>query len=114
MCCCVKKFPSAVVFHHVAASTTVGSPQFIRRINRNAMIAAIKNYPLALMMRNILRIFVVFLSTLWIYPHPLAALRGRWDVMTLLPQILKKRREIQKQRKVSLKKLNTIMSQDFE
>jgi GT2 family glycosyltransferase len=106
--------PSAVVFHHVAASTTVGSTQFIRRINRNAMITALKSYPLALMMRNILRIFAVLLSTLWIYPHPLAALRGRWDALTKLPGILKERREVQKKRTVSLKRLNTIMSRDFE
>jgi GT2 family glycosyltransferase len=105
--------PSAIVFHHVAASTTVGSPKFIRRINRNAMIAAIKNYPLALMMRNIISITAVFLSTLWIYPHPLAALRGRLDAMTIIPRLLRKRRKIQKRRKVSLRSLNTIMSRDF-
>lgn len=106
--------PSAIVFHHVAASTTVGSTQFIRRINRNAMITALKNYPFALMLRNIIRIAAVFLSTLWIYPHPSAALRGRVDALTMLPRLLKERREIQKQRTVSLKRLNSVMSRDFE
>jgi GT2 family glycosyltransferase len=106
--------PSAIVFHHVAASTTVGSPQFIRRINRNAVITAVKNYPLGLIMRNILRITAVFLSTLWIYPHPLAALRGRLDTLTILPRLLRKRRKIQKQRKASLHRINKIMSRDFE
>jgi hypothetical protein len=78
------------------------------------MIAALKNYPLGLMMRNFLRITAVFLSTLWIYPHPLAALWGRFEVLTLLPRLLRKRRQIQKQRKVSLQRLNSIMSRDFE
>jgi GT2 family glycosyltransferase len=102
--------PSAIVYHHVGASLDVGSPPFIFRTNRNAVITIIKNYPLPLLLRNIMRIAFVFLSTLLIYPHPLSAIRGRFEALRKLPYYLKKRRAIQKKRIVPLERLNTIMS----
>ncbi|MGD9344563.1 MAG: glycosyltransferase family 2 protein [Candidatus Aminicenantes bacterium] len=102
--------PTAIVYHHVGASIAVGSPGFIFRTNRNAVITIIKNYPLGLLSRNILMIALVFFSTLWIYPHPISAIRGRFEALRRLPYFFKKRKEIQKKRIVSLERLNTMMS----
>jgi len=102
--------PTAIVYHHVGASIAVGSPAFIFRTNRNAVITIIKNYPLGLLSRNILMIALVFFSTLWVYPHPFSAIKGRFEAFRRLPYFIKKRKEIQKNRIVSLERLNAIMS----
>ena len=102
--------PTAIVYHRVAGSTDIGSARFIHRINRNAVLVFLKNYPTKLMLKNIVKIATLFLSTLLRWPHPWAAVTGRLDAMKLLPSILKKREEIQRRRVVSLGKLNSMMS----
>lgn len=102
--------PKAIVYHHVGASIAVGSPNFIFRTNRNAVITFIKNYPFPLMLKYIMRIATVFLSSLWRFPHPFAAIRGRAEALRRIPHYLKKRKEIQRKRVVSNDRLSTILS----
>jgi GT2 family glycosyltransferase len=97
--------PDAVVYHMGSATFGVRSPTATRLGTRNSLCLLVKNLPTPLVPRLLpfvvagqLSRLVVTASTFTLRPH----LEGLAGALRLLPLMLKKRREIQKRRRVSV------------
>jgi len=101
--------PDAVVWHRVSFSTKSFSDRSIYWSKRNSFWVMIKNLPLGLFFRHSFHIIGYnLLSDLrWIFGGRIKpVIKGRWDGLTKLPTILRKRKTILKNRKISNKELN--------
>ncbi len=101
--------PPAVSYHIGSASSEPGSKDFIRRTNRNAIFTFIKDYPGGIMKRHLPELVSTFFLSLFLTDHPLSALLGRLDALKKLPALLRKRKEIQRNRTCSLHVLEQLM-----
>ena len=101
--------PDAVVWHRVSFSTKSFSDRSIYWSKRNSFWVMIKNLPLGLFFRHSFHIIGYnLLSDLrWIFGGRIKpVIKGRWDGLTKLPTMLRKRKNILKNRKISNKELN--------
>ena len=105
--------PDAVAYHMRGATTAQAKPRFRVPQRRNQLWVPLKNYPASALLRHAPEILVlnvgvavqdlldgVFRSTL----------RGWFEAITGIPRILRKRRAIQRSRRVGLERLNAVVT----
>lgn len=108
--------PDAVVFH-MGGATSGRVPNLSRYLFfRNTLSMVAKNWPAAALARNAPRL-LLFLGKSFS-----ASIRGRWframargtrDALLQLPRTLRKRREVQRARRVDMNYLNEIVRADY-
>jgi len=101
--------PDAVVWHRVSFSTKSFSDRSIYWSKRNSFWVMIKNLPLGIFLKHSFHIIGYnLLSDLrWILGGRIKPVfKGRWDGFTKLPTMLRKRKNILKNRKISNNEFN--------
>jgi hypothetical protein len=106
----------AIVLHRVSGSIGLRSSLAVRQFSRNTEWVYIKNMPLLLMIRYFHHKILVDLYTLIDSVRdgrvgPL--LMGKIGALVGLPRMLKKRREVQRLRKVSIGEINLMLTPVF-
>jgi GT2 family glycosyltransferase len=110
--------PTAVVYHKVRSSIGYMSDKAIYYTLRNSEFVRIKNVPLCIFLRCLPE-FIVGMITEFIYfaiKHKKFGLylKSKFDVIKMLPVMLKKRRDIMKKKRVGNKYLYSIMTSVWE
>jgi GT2 family glycosyltransferase len=108
--------PGAVAFH-MGAGTSARVPNLSRYLFfRNTLSMVAKDWPAAAFARNAPRLALFLLKTL------VASIRGRWlsaylrgarDALLQLPRTLRKRRAVQRSRRVGIGYLNGVVRPDY-
>jgi GT2 family glycosyltransferase len=118
--------PAAVVRHHRGATLGLGSRKRLELIERNRVLLAAKLFPWSLLWLNIPYYLARVVSGAWaaargrgeaaLYPGLSGKLTIAWALATgdlkallLLPRMLRKRREIQKIRKLSPRQVRELI-----
>jgi len=97
--------PTALVYHRLNATLKTYSPEYVYYGHRNLEFVYFKNMPLPLLLITLpLHLLDVFLSFCYFCAigRGRVFLRAKWDAAKALPQVLRKRREIQRARTASL------------
>lgn len=108
--------PKAVVYHKISQTIGVESDFQIYQSRRNVEYVYLKNMPLPLilltlpmhMLYNLLTFFQALTEG-----RPLVFLKAKWNFLINFKKVCKKRKEIQAQRKVSLKELLSSFSKNY-
>jgi GT2 family glycosyltransferase len=118
--------PRAVVRHHRGATLGLNSGRRLELIERNRVLLAAKLFPWSLLCLNPLYYLARILSGMWeaargrgdsaLYPGSAgkltiaaALIRGDWQALLLLPRMLRKRREIERIRKLSPRQVRELI-----
>jgi GT2 family glycosyltransferase len=108
--------PSAVVYHKASATEKPGSPFLTYYIHRNSELVYYKNMPAFL----ILKYFHTYLAIrmlaafYWILKgRGILYFKGKLSFLALLGQTMKKRKEIQKRRSVSVSYIESILDKQW-
>jgi len=118
--------PNAVVRHHRGATLGLGSGRRLELIERNRVLLAAKLFPWSLLLLNPLYYLARLASGLWEAAHgrgetalyrgvkgkwTIAAslLRGDFQALPLLPRMLRKRREIERVRRLSPRQVRELI-----
>lgn len=105
--------PAAVAYHMRGATTGRDKPRYRLPQRRNALWLLVKNYPLPALVRHAPEIVILNVG---IAIQDLldgvfgATLRGWLQAVLGLPRILRKRRAIQRSRRVGLERLNAVVT----
>ncbi len=101
--------PTAIVHHKVSAAIGQNSDLVIYYNLRNCDFVRIKNIPFLLFIRNFYHFFITYIYEFYFYiikSNNLSLyLKAKIDVIIFLPNLLRKRRKILKNRKVSISDL---------
>ena len=105
--------PMAVVYHIGGGTAKWGSTEHIYFCSRNRITVLLKNMPLSLLLKNLLGILWIELKDtiagcIFLGPYRKMMLKGKMDALWQLPKISKKRRKIQRSRKVSNKYIESL------
>lgn len=118
--------PDAVVRHHRGATLGVRSSRRLELIERNRLLLAAKLFPWSLLWLNGVYYAMRLGAGVWAailgqgevgkYPGmggklaaALALLKGDWQALPLLPRMLKKRRDVERFRKLSPREVRTLI-----
>jgi hypothetical protein len=106
--------PGAILYHKVGATLGAGplDPTTLERMHRNVWFTRIKNLPAALWIRYlpaILATELMLLGGALVRGRPGPLLRARVQVLRALPRMLRKRRAIQRRRRVSAAYLHSMI-----
>jgi GT2 family glycosyltransferase len=118
--------PKAVVRHHRGATLGLNSGRRLELIERNRVLLAAKLFPWSLLWLNPLYYLMRILSGMWeaargrgestLYPGAAgklriaaALIRGDWQALLLLPRTLRKRREVERFRKLSPRQVRELI-----
>lgn len=105
--------PDAVVLHDVSATMGRASELTVYYFSRNSILVWLKNMPLSFMLRYFHHRVFYELASLWFYcvvnRRWKAYLRGKCSAVALIPTMLRKRRVIQRNRKISNAELRQAM-----
>jgi len=108
--------PTAVVYHRLSASIGADSPTYIYYGHRNAELVYFKNMPGLLLWLSLpahllldIALFLFYLRRGQARPY----LRAKLDALKSLPRILRKRREIQRNRKVSVAYIASLLDESW-
>ncbi|MBU0713756.1 MAG: glycosyltransferase family 2 protein [Verrucomicrobia bacterium] len=101
--------PSAEVLHQGHGS---GLPQarYVRLITRNRILLLLKNLPVRLLIRHAASLLYGQIYFFIAYRRPLAALAGYFSVLPVLPHIVRERRAIQKNLKLTLAQVEHLLT----
>jgi GT2 family glycosyltransferase len=106
--------PTAVVLHRVSATIGGGSDLGVYYSSRNDECVWIKNMPMALMIRYFHHKMIQELGVLIYFCIKRGkwgpVLKGKLDAIKMLPQLLRKRKEIQRKKRVTNRYLNTVLT----
>ena len=108
--------PTAVVYHRLHASLGQYSPKYVYYGHRNLEYAYIKNMPLLLLLITLpLHLLDVFLSFCFFLAkgRGLSFLKAKWDVLRVLPHLIRKRRAIQRARTVPISSIASILAKNW-
>jgi len=97
--------PTALVYHRLSATLKTYSTEYVYYGHRNLEFVYFKNMPLPLLLLTFpLHVLDVLLSFCFFCAigKGRVFLRAKWDALKALPRVLRKRREIQRERTVSL------------
>lgn len=106
--------PHAIVYHHLSA--TGGGVTASYYDGRNQLLVLVKNYPAALWRKHAWAILRAQMRLAWEALRAWrgkaarARLRGMLAGLAMMPKALKKRREIQRRRRVSIAYLESVLS----
>lgn len=108
--------PTAVVYHRLSATIGADSPTYIYYGHRNAEFVYFKNMPGPLLWRSLpahllldIALFLFYLRRGQAGPY----VRAKIDALKGLPRILRKRREIQRNRKVSIAYIANLLDESW-
>ena len=118
--------PDAVVRHHRGATLGLASGRRLELIERNRVLLAAKLFPWSLLWMNPVYYLARIVSGIWaaasgrgeaaLYPGPMGKLRmaaalfrGDCQALALLPRMLRKRREIERIRKLSPRQVRKLI-----
>ena len=111
------RYAPGAVAYHMGGATSGRVPNLSRYLFfRNTLALVVKNWPAAAFARHAHRLALFLAKTL------VASIRGRWfrafarglrDALRQLPCTLRKRREVQAQRRVGLDYLDTVVRADY-
>lgn len=109
--------PSAIAYHHLSGtSSKLGSFSRYHSI-KNFYLVWLKNIPWQLLLLYspliVLQSLRLFATSLIKARAPLLFVKSKWAVIRLLPSVVKKRKQIQCSRKVSLGYINSILPKSF-
>jgi GT2 family glycosyltransferase len=105
--------PAARAYHMRGATTGKQKPRYRVPQRRNALWLLIKNYPASALIRHTPEIVLLNAGVAvqdirdGVFG---ATLRGWWQALTGLPRTLRKRRAIQRSRRVGLERLNAVVT----
>jgi GT2 family glycosyltransferase len=109
--------PTAVARHRVSATLSMLKDRGLYYSSRNDEYVWIKNMPAALMMRYLHHKLIQELATISYFCVKKGkwgpVLRGKWDAIRILPQLLTKRKEVQRRKRVSNRYLNSVLTPIF-
>ncbi len=108
--------PEAVVYHKVRATIGENNVNSIYYCYRNMVWALIKNMPASLLLLYLPHILLHRFMTFFAYllkGMPAPYIKGHWDGLRGAPRMLKKRKSIQKNRKISIRELRRIFDADW-
>jgi GT2 family glycosyltransferase len=105
--------PTAKILHQVHGSGLVRS-RYVYLITRNRLTLLFKNIPLALLLKHSWTLLYGQVYFFLVYKRPFHSLAGTLSFLLALPRILRQRRTIQRQRKISCEALETMLSNDLE
>ena len=104
--------PTAVIYHHHSATAIEGSPFKNRLLGRNKIWTMFKNYPWQLLLLYLPIILLYDFGSVLIAlltKRDVSPLNGRLQALIKLPTMWRKRRQIQQNRQISLKKMVSLM-----
>jgi len=101
--------PTAEILHQSHGS---GLPQarYVRLMTRNRILLLLKNMPARLLWRHAVSLLYGQLYFFIAYRRPLAALAGYFSVLPVLPHIVRERRAIQKNLKLTLEQVEQLLT----
>ena len=108
--------PKAIVYHHVRSTAKQDSNLSLYFGYKNATTTLIKNMPGPLLLIYSVDILLYYLFIFLIYGYKrqlMPVLKGQIHAFVNLPITFRKRREIQKQRKVSTTYINSIIDRNW-
>jgi GT2 family glycosyltransferase len=108
--------PAAHVYHKVSATHGYNSPAFVRNGQRNVFYVYIKNMPLPLLLRYWpLHLFYSIASMVYFarIGQLIPFLLGKLEAVLHLPVVLRKRREVQNNRRVSSKAIDDLLTREW-
>jgi GT2 family glycosyltransferase len=118
--------PTAVVRHHRGATLGLGSGRRLALIERNRLLLAAKLFPWSLLWLNAPYFFARVVTGIWeaargrgeasLYPGvrgkltiAAAMIRGEFEALLLLPRMLRKRRQIERIRKLAPREVRELI-----
>ena len=108
--------PTALVYHRLSATLKTYSTEYVYYGHRNLEFVYFKNMPFPLLLLTLpLHVIDVFLSFCFFCAigKGRVFLRAKWDAIKALPRVLRKRREIQRARTVSLAYLLSLLDKSW-
>ena len=108
--------PTALVYHRLSATLKTYSTEYVYYGHRNLEFVYFKNMPLPLLLLTFpLHVIDVFLSFCFFCAigKGRVFLRAKWDAISALPRVLRKRREIQRGRSISLAYLLSLLDKSW-
>ncbi len=108
--------PTAVAYHMRGATTGRQAGRFTALQRRNNVLVVLKDYPAPALLRHLPQVLGFQLVTLVASARDrilVAHLRGLGEVALLLPRMLRKRRAIQRKRRVGMAELDALMSPEI-
>ncbi|MHB1296061.1 MAG: glycosyltransferase family 2 protein [Anaerolineae bacterium] len=109
--------PTAVVRHRLGATYGVESPTKVRLSSRNMLLVLLKNMPGALLLRHAPRMLAVQVyQVLYFFRRGRggAVLLGKLQVLAALGPTLRKRRQIQRARRLTTAELDALLEGDVD
>ncbi len=94
---------------HKSHGSSIARDFYIQLITRNRLLMLFKNVPSNLLIRNFWKIIYGQIYFILVYGKPFTSLKGYLSFLRLLPQCLKKRKEILNKIKISNDELNTLL-----
>lgn len=107
--------PSAVVKHHIGVTSGKISGFVTHQTIKNLPWLTIRNVPLSLLPKVLPRLSLAYLSFVasGLFRHPWPTLKGFTIMLALTPKKLYQRWRIQKQRKLSVRHIESILENDL-
>jgi GT2 family glycosyltransferase len=108
--------PLARVYHKVSATHGFNSEMFVRNGQRNVSAVFVKNMPTLLLFRY-LPLHLIYIGGSMLYflkiGRGCAFFQSKWDFLKQLPLLWRKRRIIQKHRRVSAKEIDLLLDRNW-
>ena len=110
-------YVSDAVVHHVGSASTGKTSDFVYfHVHRNLVWTYFKNMPGALFwlfLPSHMAVNLYVSMQVWVKEGRIIVFKAKLDALRALPSVLKKRSQVQKLRKVSLRELYRIMTKDL-
>ncbi len=104
--------PSAEILHRGQGASTP-RPRYVYLMTRNRLALLFKNIPLELLLKHSWHILYGQFYYFLVYKHPWHSIAGTLAFLTRLPRLLGKRKRIQKRKKISNQKLDSLLSMEL-
>lgn len=104
--------PGATIFHQWSGAK-IPRPYYVYLCTRNRLALLTKNIPWQLLIKHFFTLLYGQLYFFIVYKKPFYSLKGIWVFLKQLPQILKQRSFIQKQKKISNQALDKMLTKEL-
>jgi len=104
--------PTAVVWHKGHGSE-LPSGRYVRYMTRNRLLLMKKNIPIRLLFRHGLKLAYGQFYFMLVYKRPLQTLAGWFFLLSCIPHILKERKRLKKQGKLTCEEIENLISENW-
>jgi GT2 family glycosyltransferase len=101
--------PAAKVLHQGHSAGVVGS-YYVYLLTRNRLLTMAKNLPVKSMLTHLTQLLYGQFYYFFVYKDPVASIRGYHAFLRLLPYALRQRKQIQRNRRISLEQLESYLT----